>query len=357
MQIIGWAVFVAMRILTMILILVIAYLGFVSLFYFTVLCLASFIVALFLNALLDRERLDLAVQILIWIYFLPFLELLISLNVSVIQGFFSEVLSNLDFETITKALTMPREAEHRLLILNRLGRYFYYFGAMVSMFVICLFAPGSDLASHVGLVFASIWLVVPLSAAVRPIVGAWSILLFDRTELEIPESESTSRDPESETPSGGRSSHPLESPDEANHGQDGFSESPDEANEDQTDSLELLDEAKDGQDRFPDSPTTLTNEPNGSPGVLGDARDERTGSDESADLAAYAEHGLSDAVDEDPECRVACQTFIGPHTLPLVDPIGLLSDNTWLDFLRSGFTGHARPSEVDGRVGSLLVLF
>jgi hypothetical protein len=27
----------------------------------------------------------------------------------------------------------------------------------------------------------------------------------------------------------------------------------------------------------------------------------------------------------------------------LLDPIGLLSDDTWLGFLRSGFTGHARP--------------
>jgi hypothetical protein len=101
-------------------------------------------------------------------------------------------LSNLDFETLTKALTMPTEARHRLLVFNRLGWYFYYFGALGSMFVICLFAPGSDLASHVGLVFASICLVVPLSAAVRPIVGAWSILLCDRTELEVPESESPS---------------------------------------------------------------------------------------------------------------------------------------------------------------------
>jgi hypothetical protein len=187
MAIIRWGVFVAVRVLIMILILVIAHLGFVSLFYFTVLLIASFVLALFLNTLLDRDTLDLEVQIAMWLYFIPLLELMISLNLAVIQGFFSEVLSNLDFETITRALTMPTEAGHRFVVFHRWGWYFYYFGAMGSMFLICLIAPGSDLTSHVGSVFSFTGLIVPLSAAVRPILGAWAILLFDRTNLEIPE--------------------------------------------------------------------------------------------------------------------------------------------------------------------------
>jgi hypothetical protein len=203
-------------------------------------------------------------------------------------------LSNLDFETITSALTMPDESGHRLIVFNRLGWYFYYFGAMGSMFVICLVAPGSDLASHVGSVFAFIGLIVPLSAAVRPILSSWSILLFDRMDLEVPtgDAEEASESDASTLP-----------------------ESRDDTGDKEVEPLDISDSAKDGQSNC----------------------------FEASDEPVHKESTLPDDVDEDLECGVACRNFVGPHTLSLLDPISLLNDETWPTFLRSGFTGHARP--------------
>jgi hypothetical protein len=41
--------------------------------------------------------------------------------------------------------------------------------------------------------------------------------------------------------------------------------------------------------------------------------------------------------------RRAWHALAGHHTMLLIDPSGLLKDNVWVEFLRSGVTGHARP--------------
>jgi hypothetical protein len=264
--VIRWVLFVIARAVMLVLMLVVAYLGFVTLFYFTVLCIVSFAVALFLNALLNRDTLDLQVQVVMWIYFIPLCELLISLNLSVIQGFFSELWVHLDFETVTRALTIPRVSEHQFIGFTRLAWYIYYFCAMACMFVICLLSRGTDLSSYVGSAFVCICLVVPLCAALRPILSAWTILLSDRTSLEV---------------------SAAEPPEEREQNEDSLCEFPDEPDEDPV--------------------------------------------------------GPPDTAEDGSKCRLACGHLVGHHMQFLFDPIGLLSDETWLDFLRSGFTGHARP--------------
>jgi hypothetical protein len=189
LQFLGWICFILARLWVIIMMLIIAYIGFVCLVYFSLLILFSFIVTLFMNTLSHRT-VDLSVQICMWIYIIPLAEYMFSLNVAAIEGLFSDLLANMDFVRVTRALRRPKGNENRCVFFDRWAWYIVYFVFMGVMFIISCVPDVPDLSEPVSSAFGLICLVVPIVALLRPVVTAWGVWLFDRDELQfVPQSD------------------------------------------------------------------------------------------------------------------------------------------------------------------------
>jgi hypothetical protein len=74
-----WTGYLLARVIAMIMMFLIAYMGFVSFFFLAIVTVCSFVIALFSDTLCAWTD-DLPLQLITWVYYIPFLELLISLN-------------------------------------------------------------------------------------------------------------------------------------------------------------------------------------------------------------------------------------------------------------------------------------
>jgi hypothetical protein len=179
-----WAAYLAARIGVMLMMLIISYMGFVSFFFFSILTIVSFVVALFTNSFCNLP--DLAVQILMCFYFIPSFELLVSVNLEVIASFFSRIWSNLDLSNVAAALESHTTGKSKFFVIFRLAWDFFYFVIMGFLFIICLVAPDSNISVHLRSPFAVVCLIVPLFALLKPIFLSWYVLFFDRRFVSMP---------------------------------------------------------------------------------------------------------------------------------------------------------------------------
>jgi hypothetical protein len=182
-------------------------------------------------------------------------------NLTVIASFFSDLWRNLDLETITQVLRSHCEGEHKALIVFRLAWDFFYFSVMGFLFLICLFAPSSNIAVNLRSPFAIICIIVPFCAVLRPIIIAWYIFFFDRRKVAMRPNISVV---------------------------DGST----------TDYMNL-------------APGPLENPPSES--------------------------------DQIPPLLARCDAILQHQSLILFDPVGIVKDNLWINFLSSPFTGFSRP--------------
>jgi hypothetical protein len=189
-----WLVWLIVRIFVLLMMLVIAYLGFVSFLFFSLLAIISFIVALFTNTFCwssESALPDRIVQILMFFYLIPFFELVISLNITVISAFFSKLWDNLNLLAITAAIEVHGKGNSKLVVGWRYSWDFFYFATLGFLFIFCISFPDWNIPTHLAPTFSLVCLLVPLFALVRPIIVAWHVLLFDRDNLELPDIEET----------------------------------------------------------------------------------------------------------------------------------------------------------------------
>jgi hypothetical protein len=283
----GWILWLFVRLIVLVMMLVIAYLGLVSFLFFSLLAIISFIVAMFTNTFCwssESALADRLVLILMFFYMIPLFELIISLNITVITAFFSNLWDNLNLMAITAAIKFHGEGNSKLLSAFRFSWDFFYFATMGFLFVFCISSPSSNIPLHIAPAFAFVCLIVPLLSLIRPIIVAWHVFLFDRDNIELP----------AEEPDNGEVAQDHEK--DPSKVKDCFDLN-DEANE----CFEVHDEAKDGFD------------------VNDEAKEEP--------LTGFAKF----------------EKMTHSEMLVLFDPVGLLKDDTWISYLRSGVTALGRP--------------
>ena len=165
-----------------------SYVGFALFFFVSLFLVASLIVAIFSNALVGGGRqLDFAVQLLLWVYIMPVIELLVFLVIRITIGFFMGDAFPLDLTKVTKSFRLQLKAD-RCGTIFRISWMVLYFGVMLALFIICLGWGGTDVAAACGTLFAVVCVVLPLVAVIRPLLQAWRVLFFDRRRVdELPE--------------------------------------------------------------------------------------------------------------------------------------------------------------------------
>jgi hypothetical protein len=184
-KIVIWIIYLLIRVITMVMMFLISYLGFVSFFFLSVLMLESYLFTLFNNSFCQWS--DLSVQIPMWFYFIPFFELLVSVNLDIIKAFFNKIWDRLDIEAITIIFEQQLNSRHPFRMITRLCGIFLYFTVMAILFLACLLAADSNIATHFRDPFAVICLLVPFCTLIRPLIMAWYIFIFDRQNLSPPD--------------------------------------------------------------------------------------------------------------------------------------------------------------------------
>jgi hypothetical protein len=185
--------YLVVRFGVMVMMFMISYLGFVSFFFFSVVAIFSFIGALFINSFCQWP--DVVAQFLMCWYFIPFFELLVSMNLEIITSFFKDIWENLSWLKVTEAFAYHSRKQNNVLRLSLLLWDLLYFAGMGFLFIACIVAPRSNIAVHLRSPFAIVCVIVPLCSLILPILVSWYILFHDRQNVRMPEGRFESGDP------------------------------------------------------------------------------------------------------------------------------------------------------------------
>jgi hypothetical protein len=169
-----WLVGVLSRILIMVLMVIITYMGCVAFLFLSVLSVATFIVSSFVLALCrwpddSFSDMSIAAHFVTCFYWIPLFELLASIDIALIKSFFNDLWGSVEFGQVTELLWNEADWLRAVVRLCFSVPYFFFAG---SLLVFCFNDKNSGRGRY-AIGIGAICLFVPVVGFISPMFFAW----------------------------------------------------------------------------------------------------------------------------------------------------------------------------------------